>query len=531
MAIPYTNRSAIAIIPELALRNKPAPTMDEIQLEFIRVYPTIRLGSVFDCMQFIGKGKLRLTFTTASKMENFIHDGLTFRGHPLELKPISTRRWVRVRHYPYGAPVAHLEKKLLQYGKWFNVRHESLRNVAIGDISVLMEVEKNIPSKLYINGHRCHIHYTGQQQTCFKCNKTGHHSRQCPDNQAIAPQQAGPQLAATQQSGIPTAAQIVAGTQKPPSPRTIVGLNATTHPKTPVQPARLSVDAVTKIALPASPPAGQSSAQDTDISRDVGPPQPLPPPPPPPPPAPAPPIPPNPPKKTTDVTHDQVSPPAHESKRRFLSFTPPPKLSPMPPSPTPTSTNPPLPSTPMATTPPPIGFSPSQDGDVFGQEKQEDSKFSPAISTDSSAASLISAPLKTQPVASKDTIVSPDLFSSHSQSLDRDKKQHRDSAKHNFPGHPAPQRTSTFRRLKSDHKPNLKNARFRWKQNNNPNINRFEVLAKIDDDDQLVLHESFSEPDVGLTSSGNLTFKDDPPQVRRIPNAPCRDTDTPASDV
>ena len=522
MAIPYTNRSAIAIIPELALRNKPAPTMDEIQLEFIRVYPTIRLDSVFDCMQFLGKGKLRLTFTNAAKMENFIHDGLTFRGHPLELKPISTRRWVHVRHYPYGVPCAPLEKKLVQYGKWLNVKRDRLRNVDLGTISVLMEVEKNIPSKLYIHGHRCHIQYSGQQPTCFKCNKTGHHSRQCPDNQAIAPPQAGPQLAVTQQAGIPTAAQIVAGTQKPPSPRTIVGLNATTHPKTPVQPARLSVDAVTKIALPTSPPAGHISAQDTDISRDVGPPQPLPPPP----------IPPNPPKKTTDVIHDEVSPPTHESKRRLLSFTPPPKLSPMPPSPTPTSTNPPLPSTPMATTPPPIGFSPSQDGDVLGQEQQEDSKFSPAISTDSSAASLASAPLKTQPAASKDTIFSPDLFPSHSQSLDRDKKQqHRVSAKHILPGHLAPQRTSTARRRKSDYKPNLKNARSIWKQKNNPNRNRYEVLAKIEDDDQLVLHESFSEPDVGLTSSGNLTFKDDPPQVRRIPNAPCRDTDTPASDV
>ena len=58
--------------------------------------------------QFLGKGKLRLTFTNASKMENFIHDGLTFRGHPLELKPISTRRWVRVRYYPYGAPMPQI---------------------------------------------------------------------------------------------------------------------------------------------------------------------------------------------------------------------------------------------------------------------------------------------------------------------------------------------------------------------------------------------------------------------------------------
>ena len=82
--------------------------MDEIQIEFIRVYPTIRLDSVFACMQFLGKGKLRLTFTNASKMENFIHDGLTFRGHPLELKPISTRRWVRVRYYPYGAPMPQI---------------------------------------------------------------------------------------------------------------------------------------------------------------------------------------------------------------------------------------------------------------------------------------------------------------------------------------------------------------------------------------------------------------------------------------
>ena len=510
--------------------------MDEIQLEFIRVYPTIRLDSVFDCMQFIGRGKLRLTFTNASKMENFIHDGLTFRGHPLELKPISTRRWVHVRYYPYGAPMALLEKKLIQYGKWFNVHRENLRNVDIGDISILMEVEKNIPSKLYINGHRCHIHYSGQQQTCFKCNKPGHHSRQCPDHQAIAPQQAGPQLAATQQAGIPTAAQIVAGAPKPLSPRTIVGLNAIVHPTTPVQPAKLSVDAVTKIALPISPPVGQVSGQDTDTSRDVGHPQP-PPPPPPPAPAPPPPIPPNPPKKMTDVTHDQISPPSHESKRRQLSFTPLPKLSPQSQLPIPTSTNSPLPSTPMATTPPPIGFSPTQDGDALDQERPDDSKFSPAISTDSSAISLASAPPKIQPAASKDTVVSPDLFSARSQSLDRDKKHHQVSARHKLPGSLAPQRKTMYGRRRLSQQSNVSAASPKRQPVNG---NRFAVLAKLTDEDQssssiqlapMVLHESFSEPDVGLTSSGHLTFKDDPPLVRRIPNPPRLDTDTPASDV
>ena len=250
--------------------------------------------------------------TNASKKENFIHHGFTFRGHPLELKPISTRRWVHVRYYRYGAPMAHVKNKLIQYGKWFNVRRESLRNVDVGDIPVLMEVEKNIPSKLYIDGHRGHIQYSGQQQTCFKCNKTGHHSKQCPDHQAVDPQPAGPQLAAIQQAGIPTAAQIGTGAKKPPSPRTIVGQYQTIHQKTPVQPAKRSVDAANKIALPTSPPAGQTSAQDIASSKDASLPQP---------PAP-PPIPPNPNNKMTDVLHDRISPPSRESKRRLLSFTP-----------------------------------------------------------------------------------------------------------------------------------------------------------------------------------------------------------------
>ena len=528
MAIPYTNRSAIAIIPELVLRNKPAATMDEIQLEFIRVYPAIRIDSVFDCMQFLGKGRLRLTFTNASMMENFIHDGLTFRGHPLELRPISTRRWVNVRHYPYGAPRAPLEKKLEQYGKWLNCKRDSLRNVDLGTISVLMEVEKNIPSKIYVNGHRCHVQYSGQQQTCFKCNKTGHHSKQCPDHQAIAPQQAGPQLAATQQVGKPTAAQIVAGAKKPPSPRTIVGQDQpTNHPKTPVQPAKLSIDAVIKIALPTSPPAGQTTAQDGVISKTVGHPQPPPPPP----------IPPNPNNKMTDVIHDGISPPSRESKRRLLSFTPPPNLPPLSPIPSTDRITSPLPTTPMATTPPPIGFSPSQGDEALSQGGMDESKFSPIVSSGSPAVSQAPFPPKIQPkplAALQDTAVSPDLFSDHSPSSDRD--PHQVSAKHNLLTHLAPKRPTIRgqRRSKSKPVPNYKAAR--PKRQPDPSFeteNRFTVLAKLPNDGQssFVLRMSSSEPDVGLTSSGSLIFKDNPPPVRRIPNHPYPDTDTPASDV
>ena len=77
-------------------------------------------------------------------------------------------------------------------------------------------------------------------------------------------------------------------------------------------------------------------------------------------------------------------------------------------------------------------------------------------------------------------------------------------------------------RRKSDYQPNLKNARSKGKQNRTFDTNRFSVLAKLQDDNQssssiqlapLALHESFSEPDVGLTSSGNLIFKEDPSPV------------------
>ena len=162
---------------------------------------------------------------------------------------------------------------LEQFGKLFNFRRESLRNVDVGDFSVLMDVEKNIPSKVYINGHRCHIRYSGQQQTCFNCNKAGHHSKQCPDHRTIAPQQAGP----------PTAAQIVAGIQKPMSPRTIVEHNRIIRRKAPAQPTQPSAES-SNIVLPASPLARRTPALGADTLVNTGPSQSLP----------SPPIPPNP---------------------------------------------------------------------------------------------------------------------------------------------------------------------------------------------------------------------------------------------
>ena len=162
----------------------------------------------------------------------------------------------------------------------------------------------------------------------------------------------------------------------------------------------------------------------------------------------------------------------------------------------------------MAITPPPIGLSPSHEEDSLSQGKMDDSKFSPIVSSGSPADSRASALTKTKPKplpVPQDPTVSPDLFSEHSQSLDRDR--HEVSARHKLRIQPAPQRQTARGRRILDPKPNLKAARPKRQPDPSPaTANRFAVLEKVPDDGQssssiqlasLVLHESLSEPDVG----------------------------------
>ena len=44
-----------------------------------------------------------------------------------------------------------------------------------------MELERDIPSVLFIGGSKAHIRYFGQPRTCFQCREEGHEAKSCPN--------------------------------------------------------------------------------------------------------------------------------------------------------------------------------------------------------------------------------------------------------------------------------------------------------------------------------------------------------------
>ena len=208
MAIPYSNRTGVIIIPELALRDKPALLMAEIHQDLFKVIPKDEFVQAVCCVQYMGRSRLHITFASPDRMEDIIHRGITIRGHPVKITPITTKKWVRVSRVPFGIPLASVQQALHPYGDYFVTKHETLNNVPTGEISVLMNIKSPIPSKLSVAGRPCIAWYYGQRQTCYLCNCTDHRANNCPKRRARA-------------TNAPTFASVTAG-PKPLSPRSIL---------------------------------------------------------------------------------------------------------------------------------------------------------------------------------------------------------------------------------------------------------------------------------------------------------------------
>ncbi|KAJ8044094.1 Zinc finger CCHC domain-containing protein 3 [Holothuria leucospilota] len=72
-----------------------------------------------------------------------------------------------------------------QYGtvsdmRWCKYGSGELAGIFNGKRQCRMELDRDIPSFLFIGGSKAHIRYFGQPRTCFKCGQDGHEARSCP---------------------------------------------------------------------------------------------------------------------------------------------------------------------------------------------------------------------------------------------------------------------------------------------------------------------------------------------------------------
>lgn len=111
MAVPFSNWSALCTLPELCLRGKPHVTEAELQCSFLSVGNP--LHSVLACIQLLSANEVRFCFTSTRKMEDVINTGLIFRGHPLTVGPIHTKKCVTIRRLAYRMPQKFVRLLLL----------------------------------------------------------------------------------------------------------------------------------------------------------------------------------------------------------------------------------------------------------------------------------------------------------------------------------------------------------------------------------------------------------------------------------
>ena len=181
MVVPFSNRAAVARLPELALAKGPA-TVKEVIDDFANQCEPF--NSVLECVQLVKGRTLRIHFPNADVREDVISGGLTFRGHPLTFSVPSTFKWVSVLDLPYGTPDGELSSVLGKYGQIATTRSEVYKDLYTGTKLVKMTVKAPIPSRVTITGHVCTVFYRGQIRSCFRCGVSGHEAKKCPRKNA-----------------------------------------------------------------------------------------------------------------------------------------------------------------------------------------------------------------------------------------------------------------------------------------------------------------------------------------------------------
>ena len=124
----------------------------------------------------------------------------THSSQAVTIRPCKTAKWVTLSRLSYGIPEDIICNALACYGRVIQVKMHSYRGVYIGTRMILMDISNPIPSRIRIAGHWCHIFYSGQIQTCFACDKSGHTQKDCPDRRGARD--------ASQLSGFRTSANV-----------------------------------------------------------------------------------------------------------------------------------------------------------------------------------------------------------------------------------------------------------------------------------------------------------------------------------
>ena len=130
----------------------------------------------------------------ADQVAEFMAQGLTFRGHLLEMAPAKNTTTVIVERVPYGLPKEALSGVLSRYGEVKSIRPVTHKGYRLSKFKIEMVRKQDIPSRITVQGNPINVFYKSQPRSCFVCQGAGHEAKTCPRrtaNKRAAPEVQG----------------------------------------------------------------------------------------------------------------------------------------------------------------------------------------------------------------------------------------------------------------------------------------------------------------------------------------------------
>ena len=165
MPIYESKRAIVCTVPAMALTPPPslAGILDDLegQIGVERMKKTI-----VNIMQQSSKAFL-LHVATADQVVEIMAEGLTFRGHLLEMAPAKNTTTVIVERVPYVLPEASLSGVLSRYREVKSIRPVTHKGYGLSKYKIELVRKQDIPSRISVQGNPVNVFYKSQPRSCF----------------------------------------------------------------------------------------------------------------------------------------------------------------------------------------------------------------------------------------------------------------------------------------------------------------------------------------------------------------------------
>lgn len=178
--VPYAVRALVGNIPVGVLKTPEPISLKAILEDFQRQLDDVPVARFIENIMQTGASTFVIHCPSPREAEEVRARGLCFRGFQIRFSYASNVQWIKLTRVVYGTSEGTIKSKLSEYGNVLQIRQEKIHDVGISVYSVRLDLKKPIPSRIVLNNYPVNVFYRGQVQQCYRCEQTGHFSKNCP---------------------------------------------------------------------------------------------------------------------------------------------------------------------------------------------------------------------------------------------------------------------------------------------------------------------------------------------------------------